>query len=333
VVVTGFGDACRPEGIGPCEGVFSRELSAGQRGKVLQVQRGAQAPTVVNGDNVLQGQPATPPGAPVAVVAPVGGGSMTSAEQTVNTRKNEQLAVDLATKAPQPPAGPGPSTPVTQAPDGGNGGSGTTPDPVAPDPTPPVTTPGPVTSPDPLPPVVTPDPTVKQAGIVWGRWQRVNGLPTKFNIDVEWEKHELVAIKRNYAVFRTAGQEYVAPERGSVGFKLADSEAFVITSYGTTSSAVGATLLNGKLDVDFGNKAFTTSFDAVTRTEVIGFRGEGAVTSDGTLDGNRANGRANFLNVTGLLTNEKGGGAAYIFEGKIDERRSINGAAYWTPAK
>jgi len=336
VVVTGFGDACRPEGIGPCEGVFSRELSAGQRGKVLQVQRGAQAPTVINGDNVLQGQPATPPGAPVAVVAPVGSGSMTPVEQTVNTRQNEQLAVNLANQAPTPPQGPGPSQPVTQPPVGGGAGEPAAPAEPIPsvDPVPPVgpaepVTPVEQTPVDPVPTLPTPDPNVKQAGILWGRWVSLGGPVEDFNLTLERAKHQLVAVNGNFAIFRTAGQEYVSPERGEVGFLLADSEAYVITNYGTTSSAAAATLSNGKLNVDFGGRSFTTSFNATSRKEMFSFRGEGTVGKDGTLYGDRADGRSNFVNVQGLLSNDKGGGAAYIFDGQIDARRTINGGTYW----
>jgi len=123
-----------------------------------------------------------------------------------------------------------------------------------------------------------------------------------------------------------------SPERGEVGFALADSDAFVITNYGTTSSATVANLSNGKLNVDFGSRSFTTSFDAATRKENFSFSGQGVVTADGGLYG-AANGRPNVLNVQGLLTNDKDGGAAYIFDGRIDERRTINGAAFWTPNK
>lgn len=311
VVVTGFGDACRPDGIGPCEGVFSRELSAAQRGKVLQVQRGAQAPTVINSENVLQGQPVNPAGAPVAA------GAMTPVEETVNTRKNEQLASDLASKAPS--IGAKPTHPVAGGPDTGGGSN---------DPVPPV---GPITL-DPLPPVVTPEPPVKQAGILWGRWVRVNDMSIDFNLTTERTRNHLVGTNGNYAILRTAGQEYVAPERGAVGFTLADSDALVITSYGTSSIATVANLLNGKLNVDFGSRSFTTSFNAATRRENFSFSGEGIVTADGGLYG-VTNGRSNVLNVQGLLTNDKGGGAAYIFDGPIDENRTINGAAFWTPEK
>ena len=48
IVVSGFAGACRPEGSGPCEGMASRELSASQRGQLLQVQRGQGAPQLMS---------------------------------------------------------------------------------------------------------------------------------------------------------------------------------------------------------------------------------------------------------------------------------------------
>jgi len=197
------------------------------------------------------------------------------------------------------------------------------------DPVPPI---GPVT-PDPVPPVLTPEVPVKQAGILWGRWVRVNGLPTDFNLTLERARQQLIATNGNYAILRTEGQEYVTPERGGVGFTLADSEAFVVTNYGTTRTEAAAALSNGKLDVDFGSKSFTTSFDAATRTEKFSFSGDGIVTTDGRLYGNSAAGRLNFVNAQGLLTDDKNSGAAYIFDSRIDDRRTINGGTLWAPTK
>jgi hypothetical protein len=45
--------------------------------------------------------------------------------------------------------------------------------------------------------------------------------------------------------------------------------------------------------------------------------------------GDEAKGRTGMLNLQGLLSNEKGGSAAYIFDGRIDALRSVNGATYW----
>jgi len=35
------------------------------------------------------------------------------------------------------------------------------------------------------------------------------------------------------------------------------------------------------------------------------------------------------MNVDGILSNDKGGSASYIFDGRIDKLRSVNGGTYW----
>lgn len=326
VVVSGFGDACRPDGVGPCEGARSRELSAAQRGQLLQIQQGVAAPQLLNGSSVAPEAQVLPSGAPVAVV--VGrNGAVTPVEMSVDVRKSEKL-VDNVANHPRPPTpGTGTDPNPTQDTDP-NPGQGT-------DPTPPTTTDPQL----PQPPVVTPvDPvppeSVRHAGIQWGRWQRVTGPAPDFNLTLEGAKHQLVAVKGNFAIFRTAGQEYVVPERGGMGFKLANSEAYVYTYYTATSglyTARAATLSNGKLNVDFGGRSFTTSFDLSSKDEKFSFRGDGTLGADGTLYGNRAEGRKGLVTVDGLLTNDKGGGAAYIFDGRIDDRRTVNGGTAWVP--
>jgi len=321
VVVSGFGDACRPDGVGPCEGARSRELSATQRGQLLQIQQGTAAPQLLNGSSVAPEAQVLPSGAPVAVV--VGrNGAVTPVEMSVDVRKGEQL-VGNVTNQPRPTPG---ADPVPGA---------------DPEPTPPTpTVPEPPQPPQPpQPPVVTPvDPVppapVQHAGIQWGRWQRVAGLAPDFNLTLEGAKHQLVAVKGNFAIFRTAGQQYVVPERGNMGFKLANSEAYIYTYYtpaGGLYTPSAATLSDGKLNVDFGGRSFTTSFDLSSKDEKFSFRGDGTLGADGTLYGNRADGRKGLVTVDGLLTNDKGGGAAYIFDGRIDERRTVNGSTSWVP--
>lgn len=319
VVVSGFGDACRPDGAGPCEGARSRELSAAQRGQLLQIQQGVAAPQLLNGSSVAPEAQVLPSGAPVAVV--VGrNGAVTPVEMSVDIRKSEKLVDNVNNQMPMP-------TPNPQ------------PDPTAPSvPTVP-TMPTPNPEPDPTqprPPLVTPvDPVpvnpVRHAGIKWGRWERVTGPAPEFILSQEMAKNQLVAVNGNFAVLRTPGQDYVVPERGGMGFKLADSEAYIYTSYGSTYSAADATLSNGKLNVDFGKRSFETSFELLGKDEKHRFRADGVLGADGSLYGERASGRAGYMNVQGLLSNDKGGGAAYIFDGRIDERRTVNGGTYWTP--
>ena len=61
VVVSGFGQGCAPEGGGPCETPYSRELFANQqRDGVLQVSRGQLAPELLRG-KALSPDATTPP--------------------------------------------------------------------------------------------------------------------------------------------------------------------------------------------------------------------------------------------------------------------------------
>jgi hypothetical protein len=54
ITMSGFAGACSADGGGPCEGATSRELTAAQRGQLLQVKRGQVAP------QLLQSSPLSP---------------------------------------------------------------------------------------------------------------------------------------------------------------------------------------------------------------------------------------------------------------------------------
>lgn len=294
----------------------------------------------MNGTSVVPEAQVVPAGAPVAVT-PGRGGAVTPVEMSVDIRKSEKVVDNVNSQVPKPTEPVSPGAPIMPQPpvEPPVVPSDPTEPPVVSPTVPPVVTPTvppvvtptvpPVVAPT-VPPVVTPDP-VQYAGIKWGRWQEVAYLAPNFNLTIEGARNQLVAVVGNFAVFRTAGKEYTVPERGNTGFKLADSQAFIHTHYGTTSVASAASMSNGKLNVDFGSKAFTTSFDLANKDEKFSFNGSGVVTADGTLYGDRSNGRRGVLNVQGLLSGANGGSASYIFDGRIDDQRTINGGTYWTP--
>jgi hypothetical protein len=202
----------------------------------------------------------------------------------------------------------------------------------------------PVVLPD-VPPVVTPpsDPVdvpiggPQQAGrdIIWGRWTVVAGLPPKFNLPNVKAENEWVAQDGDYVLLRTSGKDYVAPNNGSIGFKLADSEAFIYTNYTPTYRTESkATLTNGALNVDFGSKSFSTSLDLVSDAgQTTKLQASGAVAADGRLYGDAAGSRAGYMNVQGLLSNVDGGKAAYIFDSRLDDKRTVNGVTSWQAIK
>ena len=296
VVVSAFGGACNAEGIGPCEGSASRELSAAQRGQLLQVQRGKNSPQLMQGGPLSPDQIAPPRNdEPVASVVALPGVSA-GAQPNLDAAKSESLK-EAAKNQVVPPTLPVP---------------------------PPVVAPPPIV-PE-VPPIVDSRP---EQGIIWGRWQRVSGVAAPIDLTVARASGELLAVNGNYALLRTPGKEYVARESGEIGFALQNSEAFVYTDTDSGRAASPAVVINGKLNVDFGNKAFKTSFNLLTPDQVFAFGGSGQLARDGRLYGDAAGERPGVLNVQGLLSEDKGGSAAYIFDGRIDDTRTVNGATYW----
>ncbi len=318
VVVSGFAGACRPDGAGPCEGETSRELSAAQRGQLLQVSRGQAAPQMLQAGAQDQFAPARSD-------EPLAKSGVGQPNANVEAAKNHglNLAIDKAlppTTIPNPNP-PDTDDPVDMPPPVVIGGPGESPEPGQP--TQPV---------DPVPTQpVEPVPVQPERRLVWGRWQKVDATPAPLKLSEEQKTNELFALDGYFALFRTPGKDYVTPNNGSVGFSLRASEAYVMTEYvGGNILTHSASLTNGALNIDFGARNFSTSMDLTTKDDVVKLRGEGSVTSDGRLYGN-ANGRMGYLNIQGLLSNERGPSsmAATIFNGRIDERRTVNGAATW----
>jgi len=297
IVMSGFGGACNPGGAGPCEGSASRELSAAQRGLLLQVQRGQAAPQLLQGSPLSPDQVSPPrPDEPLAHGAGAGGGASATGQPNLDAQKTVDLVKVVDKPAPVQPAPPPPLV-------------------VTPPPPPPVET-----------SIVLPD-----RDIVWGRWQVVAGQAPKFNLPQVYEQYELLALNGNYALLRTKGPDsYVAPNNGSIGFQLKSSEAFIYTDFTPTYRIeTPATLTNGTLTVDFGSKSFATSADLVSGSETFKLRGAGAVGADGQLQGSVGRSETGVMNVQGLLSKQNGGSAAYIFDSRLDDKRSANGVTYW----
>jgi len=306
VVVSGFVGGCRPDGAGPCEGATSRELSAAQRGQLVQVTRGQAAPQVLDENTQGAGQ-----AAPARPDEPLSKKDADQPKVNVEVAKNVGLneAIDKVVNA-------NPGTPVQ---------------PPAETPTTPV--PVPVPLPEPAvpvgPPIGVPNPAERMA--IWGRWQPVLGLAPVLDYATQGSKSELIALNGYFALYRSTGNEYVTPNNGSVGFGLRSNEAYVVTQYASGNTITSkANLTGGTLNVDFGRRSFSTNMDLVTKTDTVKLRGEGSVTSDGRLY-STADGRLGYLNIQGLITNERGpsSGAATIFDGRIDDRRTVNGGATW----
>ena len=309
IVVSGFMGACRPEGAGPCEGTASRELSASQRGQLLQVQRGQASPQLLQGGTLGPDEIAPPRGdEPIGKNSGVNSASaIVSVELNLDAKKSQSLSAAVG----QPPV-------VTQ------------PQPV--EPAPPVTAPAPPAVEITPPPVAVTPPAVPELArtVVWGRWQPVIGRPAQIHFAAEKSRSDLVAVNGNFVLFQTRGKDYAAPVNGSIGFKLAESEAYIYSSDSAGGRVVTPSkLTNGSLNVDFGTRLFTTAMDLQDGASVVRLQAGGAVSATGGLFGDSSYSRPGYMNVTGQLSSENGGAAAYVFDSRLDTTRTVNGVTYW----
>jgi hypothetical protein len=290
VIVSGFASGCRPEGAGPCEGTASRELSAVQRGQLLEVQRGQSAPQLMQGGALGPDQMTPPRGdEPIGKNGGVNSSSsIVSADPNLDAKKSGSLAQAIAQV---------PSTPVDVVPQ---------------------------------PPVVVvekpPVPELPERQILWGRWQTLLDQPANIAFTGPAGSERITG--GNFVLFRTAGKEYVAATEGNVGFSLKNSEAYIFND-NPAKATVKAAVENGQLNVDFGKATFATSFDLTSNSEVFKMKATGDLRNDGRLFGNSGFTPTTNMTVNGALSNENGGSAAYIFQGRLDATRSTNGVTYW----
>jgi hypothetical protein len=101
VIVSGLGDGCRVEGLGPCEGASSVELLASAKDKLLQVRRGERRPELIE-DTAISPDKARPPvsGEP-AVRAPLSSTDLQVAESRATELVSGQV-IDKKIVPPQP---------------------------------------------------------------------------------------------------------------------------------------------------------------------------------------------------------------------------------------
>ena len=295
VVVSGFSGACSPEGAGPCEGAASRELSAAQRGQLLQVQRGQSAPVLMPGSTLGPDQVAPPRSdEPIGKNGGVNASSsIVTLDPNLDPKKRESVANN--SKPPAPPVAPAPVIDVGPA----------------------------------VPPPVPVVELAPERKITWGRWQPVLDKPAVVNFKAEHEAGaELLALKGNFALFRAKdGREHAIPERGSAGFALKSSEAYVYNGDPKIGTSI-ASVDNAKLVVNFDRSTFATSFDLKTGDDLFKLRSDG-VLADGRLYGDSEFSHPTNMAVDGVLSGENGGSATYLFKSRLDDQRTVEGVTYW----
>jgi hypothetical protein len=331
IALSGFGGACSPEGLGPCEGQATRDLFAAQKGNLLQIRRGQAAPQLLPETNTLAPDAVAPPrpDEPGKHAGPSGGASLPP-QPNLDVQKSASLQQQIATNGSgtknDPPLVTVP--PVTEI----------TPPAVTPPVVvePPVVQP-PVVGPPVEPPVVTPPvvtppvvvPPVPERQIVWGRWQPLLDKERQLDLVAELKKgNTLIAQNPDFVLLRTEGQSYPVPERGGISFALKQGEAFIHHDNAALPT-LAATLENGALSFNFDKRTFATNFDLVNGEERLLMQSTGKVADDGRFVGDALYIQPNNMSVSGLLSTENGGTAAYLFQRRM-AGRTIYGGTSWT---
>lgn len=169
-----------------------------------------------------------------------------------------------------------------------------------------------------------PDVAAASQAVTWGRWEKViNQAPTSALVTAGAQR---LATNEVYVLFRSEqGTPYVTPERGSAGFALAASEAYVRDA-GTGQRTV-ATLSDGQLTVDFAKATFATSFNVRDQDTSYHMASLGKLSKDGQFSSTNQLAPASTMQVNGALGGN--GSATYLFEGPLTPRRTVSGVTVW----
>ncbi len=293
ITVSGFGGNCSQDGTGPCEGGGARELSAAQKGQLLQVRKGQQTPVLLQGNGALAPDVVSPPRSDEP-----GKSGLSSSDPSLEPRKNETLLVQKTQQQN--------TTPIVETP----------PETV-------VTVDPPVTTVPTTP--TTPTTPVAMREVTWGRWAAVLGQDATSGVSKDGA--ERIGMNDYFVLFRSKdGDKFVTPQTGSVGFSLASSTAYVRDS--TTSVVSLASVSNGTLSFNFDQATFATSLDVTSQAQTYKFGASGSLNSDGVFYSLNKNISGANMAVTGAMNSLTG--ATYIFQGSLDNHRVVSGVTTWT---
>lgn len=172
-----------------------------------------------------------------------------------------------------------------------------------------------------------PDPAPTRPAIVWGRWQPLADKPADLDLAKLQSDYQRIGMDSYFALLRARGDTWQAPASGIASFALQGGQALIQIDGAAATSP--ANLENGKLTIDFGSSRFATQFDIVAQGQRIPRQAEGGVFKDGTFgNANQFLGKNNML-VQGVLANDPGLRAAYLFQSRIDDNRVVKGVTAW----
>lgn len=174
-----------------------------------------------------------------------------------------------------------------------------------------------------------PDLAAQPQVVSWGRWEKViDRTPnaTLENLAATTPGLRRIAANQVYVLFRgDDGTPYLTPARGSAGFALAASEAYVRDA--GTGQRTAASLSDGRLTVDFARATFATSVEVRDQDASYRLSAVGRVAKDGQFGTGTGTAQPGAMQVAGALAGN--GGATYLLEGALTPSRTVSGVATW----
>lgn len=297
IVMSPINDDCLRDALGPCKSAKARDLTAAMRDAYLELRSRTDAPTFVPAEKAIE--------SPNMIAPPRPDEPKVGEKPAKATASNVDAYTAEATRVVAADTIKTQVDVVTAKPD-------TKPDTPKPDSTTPVDT-------KPVEPVIP-------QKFWWGRWEEfANASPDgKTYKTVRVDGREVSSSNAVFALYRESNDNVYLPTSGVVGFKLAESESYVMKA---DKSLSVATVSNASLTVDFNNRRYDTALTVnATGISPVQIQSQGDVNHQGYFINP---GNSPDTIVEGSLFRD-GSQAGYLFQRFLANGLSVVGATRWT---
>jgi hypothetical protein len=290
VIVNSFGNGCRVDGLGPCEGGSAVELFSTAKDKLLQLRMGERRPELIDAAS------ATPD-----LARPPAAGEPSARKSNVEVDVVQARVSDVVAMAAQaekdkqavPPAAVVPPVVVT---------------------------------PPEVVPVVTPPPPPPPPAAIWGRWAAIAEKdPGVIDAQEVLNGRSLVAINSFYLLAANPpASPLELPGAGVANFRLTGHEGIITDK--VTGQNLPTTASDASFRIDFGSRRFDTSMNVTAGDLSTNISGKGSVEANGRFVSDAF---ASPSTIQGIVGGAQANEAYYLYQRSINSRYGAAGAASW----
>lgn len=161
--------------------------------------------------------------------------------------------------------------------------------------------------------------------IAWGRWSSVALQNTPTLLSLKADDREITFGNALFGLLRPTGAPQL-PTSGVISMNYASGEAYIQNTLpGAAQALTPAALSNGKLQLDFNNRQFSTSINAVVEGGTYALNAQGKIHFQGLLYVDPARSNMNLAGALSANANEAG----YLFDTKVSPNQTLIGATRW----